>query len=68
MGKGEKEGVRILVVDDDMASRKVVCELLSREGYSVEISADAGDALSRHMDDLRQGVRPGTVHVRFSCQ
>ncbi|MBN1944959.1 MAG: sigma-54-dependent Fis family transcriptional regulator [Bradymonadales bacterium] len=42
---------RILVVDDDAPSRQVVCEILGREGYQVEM-ADSGDsALALHQEE-----------------
>jgi len=42
-------GTRILVVDDDAASRNVVSETLEREGYSVATADGANSALSAHI-------------------
>lgn len=38
---------RVLVIDDDAISRKLTTHLLGREGYEVEQSPDAMDALDR---------------------
>ena len=36
---------RILIVEDDRDARDVLAELLSKEGFSVEVAADAVDAI-----------------------
>lgn len=38
---------RILVVDDDVAIRRLLQRVLSREGYTVETAGDGAKALSR---------------------
>jgi CheY-like chemotaxis protein len=38
---------RVLVVDDDAISRKLTVRLLGHDGYDVEQSADAAEALER---------------------
>ena len=42
---------KILVVDDEAVVRQLLGELLKKEGYSVEVSADGKDALSRIRKD-----------------
>lgn len=36
---------RILIVEDDRDARDVLAELLSKEGFTVEVAADAVDAI-----------------------
>jgi two-component system cell cycle response regulator DivK len=48
---------RILVAEDDAASRELIGELLTAEGYSVEMAADGREALTR----LQDGARPDLV-------
>ncbi len=48
---------RILVAEDDPASRELMHELLTAEGYQVEMAVDGRDALER----LRIGAPPNLV-------
>lgn len=48
---------RILVAEDDAASRELIGELLTAEGYSVEMAVDGRDALTR----LQGGTPPDLV-------
>ena len=49
------EGTRVLVVEDDARSRKLVCDLLSLHGCEVFAAATVADGLARaieHVPDL----------------
>ena len=67
MAEADKNSIRILVVDDDAASRNVVSETLQREGYEVEMADGAETALSAHLrsafdvvvSDIRMPGRDG---------
>jgi CheY-like chemotaxis protein len=48
---------RILVAEDDAASRELIGELLAAEGYSVEMAVDGREVLER----LRNGTQPDLV-------
>lgn len=45
-GAGE-DGVRILLVDDEMSSAEVLALVLASEGYEVTLAADGQQAMSR---------------------
>lgn len=47
---------RVLVVEDDEATRAVICELLSDAGYTVEAAADGAAAL-----ELLRRRRPDAI-------
>jgi CheY-like chemotaxis protein len=47
----------ILIIDDDMGSRKALAEVLTDEGYSVATASDGADGLTY----LREGHRPKVV-------
>jgi CheY-like chemotaxis protein len=47
----------ILIIDDDVASRKALAEVLTDEGYSVATSSDGADGLTY----LRGGHRPKVI-------
>ena len=47
----------ILIIDDDVASRKALAEVLTDEGYSVATASDGADGLTY----LRQGHRPKVI-------
>jgi CheY-like chemotaxis protein len=44
-----EQRIKVLVVDDDEASREVFCELLTSAGYAVQSAYDGLDAI-RHME------------------
>lgn len=46
----EKNDFRILIVDDDESVREVVCDMLSREGYFVDVAQDGRDAQARILE------------------
>ena len=47
----------ILIIDDDVGSRKALAEVLTDEGYRVATASDGADALTY----LRQGHRPKVI-------
>jgi CheY-like chemotaxis protein len=47
----------ILIIDDDVGSRKALAEVLTDEGYSVATASDGGDGLTY----LREGHRPKVI-------
>src|ERR1043165_4989775 len=47
----------VLIIDDDVASRKALAEVLTDEGYSVATASDGADGLTY----LRQGHRPRII-------
>ncbi len=47
----------ILIIDDDVGSRKALAEVLTDEGYSVATASDGADALTY----LREGHRPKLI-------
>jgi len=49
-GKNEEPPSRVLVVDDDVMIRNMLCEILSPKGYQVDISESSGDALEKLID------------------
>jgi CheY-like chemotaxis protein len=55
-------GARILVVDDHVLNRKLVCDLLALEGYEVQQCEDAQQALEM----LSRGVPPDLVLMDIS--
>lgn len=63
---------RVLVVDDDLAIRKVIREALAREGFEVETASDGREALARWdeapfelvVTDLAMPVMDGRALVR----
>src|SRR5688500_10072110 len=51
---GDRDGLAILIAEDDESLRELVVEVLESRGYSVDRAADGGEALqavqSRHYD------------------
>ncbi len=57
LGASSGRGRSVLVVDDDEAIRETLREVLSDEGYRVEVAENGARALER----MRAPVRPGLV-------
>jgi CheY-like chemotaxis protein len=55
-------GKRLLVVEDDFATREVMSMVLAGEGYRVATAANGADALER----LRGGERPSLILLDLS--
>jgi two-component system, chemotaxis family, chemotaxis protein CheY len=52
-------GSRVLIVEDDRDARDVLAELLAKEGFEVEVAADAVDAihaLETHRDEPPRAI------------
>src|SRR5689334_12169651 len=47
----------VLIIDDDVGSRKALAEVLTDEGYSVATASDGADGLAY----LREGHRPKVI-------
>src|SRR5947209_8049334 len=50
------EPARILVVDDDMASRGLMEQILAEDGHHVMVAADGAEALKLLQDEQRRGT------------
>ena len=59
---GRLRGVRVLVVDDNATNRRIVREMLSREGLNVDEARDAGEGL-RAMHDAHAGGHPHSLVI-----
>jgi CheY-like chemotaxis protein len=49
-GSGQRVSLRVLVVEDDEATREVLCDLLTCVGYSVRCARDGREALEQLRD------------------
>lgn len=47
MSRKKPHGPRILVVDDDLTIRQLVCTLVRRDGYAVDSARDGQEAIAR---------------------
>src|SRR5438105_12995792 len=50
------ETARILVVDDDMASRGLMKQILAEDGHQVALATDGAEALQLLQDEQRRGT------------
>jgi CheY-like chemotaxis protein len=57
MNESEKAIKSVLVVEDDVAIRTALCELLEFEGYQVQQAIDGKQAL----EALKRGLRPDLI-------